>query len=244
MKILIIGEVCTDRFIVGDVDRVCPEGPVPILKKVSETESQGMAGNVLRGFETLRPDYKIDSYLGFCGIKTRYVDERSKYILLRVDEKDHVDKPLCIKRFKRLIKDGEYDAVVISDYNKGFLSEELLKEISDNCPVGLFLDTKKVLSNWSVDFDFVKINEHEYRNNKNVIDDMGEPEDFCYSLIVTYGSKGCICFRDDTILHSSSYNNGTHDVSGAGDSFLVGFVTKYLETVDIQQALDLSLIHI
>lgn len=241
MKILVIGEVCTDRFVIGNVNRICPEGPVPVLSPFYQHESDGMAGNVVRNFKGLRPEYEMVNYLGFCGIKTRYIDERSKYILLRVDEKDNVDEPLDIRYFKGLMKDDVYDAVVISDYNKGFLNEEVLKQISDCCSVPLFIDTKKVLGNWSSNFDFVKINEHEYSHNKNVINEMGGPEDFCDTLIVTQGSKGCICFLPNgEIISSPSYNRGIHDVSGAGDSFLVGFVVKYLETVNIQESMDFA----
>ena len=43
MSILVIGDSCIDIFIYGDIDRVCPEAPVPVFKPTSQTENPGMA---------------------------------------------------------------------------------------------------------------------------------------------------------------------------------------------------------
>ena len=46
MKLLVIGDKCTDVFVYGSVDRICPEAPVPVLKSDKQTDNPGMAGNV------------------------------------------------------------------------------------------------------------------------------------------------------------------------------------------------------
>ena len=43
MKILVIGDSCTDVFVYGQIDRMCPEAPVPIFQPVSKKENGGMA---------------------------------------------------------------------------------------------------------------------------------------------------------------------------------------------------------
>ena len=47
-KILVIGDSCRDIFVYCDVDRLCPDLPVPILNVVDQTENGGMAKNVQR----------------------------------------------------------------------------------------------------------------------------------------------------------------------------------------------------
>ena len=46
MKILVNGDSCTDVFVYGQIDRLCPEAPVPIFQSVSQKENGGMARNV------------------------------------------------------------------------------------------------------------------------------------------------------------------------------------------------------
>ena len=47
MRVVVIGDSCRDVFIYGAVDRICPEGPVPVLKKDWEKGNNGMAMNVV-----------------------------------------------------------------------------------------------------------------------------------------------------------------------------------------------------
>ena len=53
MKILVIGDSCTDIFRYGKVERLAPEAPVPVIIPEKETSSPGMAGNVVRNLEAL-----------------------------------------------------------------------------------------------------------------------------------------------------------------------------------------------
>jgi len=47
IKILVFGELCTDKYVYGNVERLSPEAPVPILKPTTIIENYGMAGNVV-----------------------------------------------------------------------------------------------------------------------------------------------------------------------------------------------------
>ena len=53
MKILVIGDSCIDKFIYCEINRICPEAPVPILKPLYETTNEGMAGNVVANLKSL-----------------------------------------------------------------------------------------------------------------------------------------------------------------------------------------------
>ena len=55
MRILIIGDSCTDKFIYGKVGRLSPEAPVPILNPVETTENPGMAGNTMANCLAISP---------------------------------------------------------------------------------------------------------------------------------------------------------------------------------------------
>lgn len=236
MKILVIGDACTDIFIRGKVNRLCPEAPVPVLNPTKKSLNPGMAGNVAANLKSLAPDWEVDFvHQDTSIVKTRYVDDVSGYILLRVDEDDKIIEKLTleklIERIPRSLDD--YDAIVISDYNKGFLTEENLNIITNyvrgNCNALIFLDTKKILGPWSRWVNVVKINNREYeeqlKHNTN-------PELFCGRLIVTLGSGGSQLIGESELVVRGNEVE-VIDVSGAGDTYLAAFVIGYLQSEEI-----------
>ena len=155
MRILVIGDSCTDFYIYGASERFCPDAPVPVLKPIRKIQSLGMAGNVKENLEAL--GVKVDLISNQEKInKTRYVHERTNHMFIRIDEGED-----NVKRIKTQdilnINFKKYDAVIVSDYCKGFLLEEDLKFISKHHPL-TFLDTKKHLNGFADDFTFIKIN--------------------------------------------------------------------------------------
>ncbi len=160
MKILIIGDSCIDKFIYGECKRICPEAPVPVFNPLNSTKNDGMAKNVFNNLKSLSPDWKIDFITKPNNItKTRIVDIKTNQMLLRIDDND------SCPRFTGLDKLEEYDAVIISDYNKGFLSEEDIKYIVNKYPL-TFIDSKKIFGEWINNASFIKINQPEYEKNK------------------------------------------------------------------------------
>ena len=156
MKILVIGDTCTDIFRYGEVNRLATEAPVPIIKPEKEISNPGMAGNVV---ENLKP-LDLDIEVGFIHqnkiiTKTRFVDYKSNHMFIRVDEGENNVEPLILtEEMVELIK--ESDAVIISDYNKGFLNEDVLFEISYHSRF-IIMDTKKRISEKLVpNFNFIK----------------------------------------------------------------------------------------
>jgi len=147
------------------------------------------------------------------GHKTRYIDSVSNQMLLRVDTDSY---PHCKKLPDNI---EEYDAVVVSDYDKGFLKGRDLEEIGRRAKLS-FLDTKKKYdSEWERRFTFVKINEKEYSENGWRFK--------CDNLIITKAEKGCWYKGEEyPIKHPSDIR----DVSGAGDTFLAGFAYGFATT--------------
>lgn len=224
MKILVIGDSCKDIFIYGSVDRISPEAPVPVFKPIRKTENGGMAKNVKSNLEAL--GVKVDIMTNTNGIKKiRYVDERSNQMVLRVDEHDYCRQ---INR-QELANVNGYDAVIISDYCKGFLQEKHIEYICEKCN-NVFIDTKKQLGNWALKADYIKINDLEHRKNFEIIPNYPDMKD---KLIVTQGKNGCI-FQDETF---PTQEVPVKDVSGAGDTFLAGLVFEYVTSNNIKKAI-------
>lgn len=223
MKILVIGETCIDTFIYGSVNRICPEGPVPILEESYSNTTKGMATNVYNNLNN------IINHLGLkfetslitnteYSQKTRYVDSDSNQLILRVDtdSREHIKMRDLLN-----INFSQFDAVIVSDYDKGFLSDDDLKYIALKSKLS-FLDTKKKCClSWAEKFDFIKINEKEYRENGFIKDSNYLKK----KLIVTQGARGC-SFNGEKFPLEKQVE--VRDVSGAGDTFLAAIVPNYL----------------
>jgi D-beta-D-heptose 7-phosphate kinase/D-beta-D-heptose 1-phosphate adenosyltransferase len=235
MRVLVIGDSCQDVFVYGDIERISPEAPVPVFVPTNTEKNDGMARNVSHNVESL--EMYISTITNKNGIvKKRYVDNRSGQMVLRVDEHDYcerVDKKVlegirnnkCKPHFNDVI---EVDAIIISDYCKGFLEEDDIQFICENND-NVFVDTKKKLGKWIEFADFIKINELEYKKNHELLSDNG----FREKLIVTLGSKGCRWNGKEFPVEEVPVK----DVSGAGDTFLAGLVRGYLDTNNIEEAI-------
>lgn len=216
-KILLIGDNCIDVYQYGTIDRLSPEAPVPVFVPSYREERDGMAGNVYKNLTNFGCEVNI--VCGHASKKTRLIDSRSKQQVLRMDE-DVISIPVVN------INVEEYDAVVISDYNKGVVSYELIEKIIESKKI-VFIDTKKTeLSR--MQGAWVKINELEYSKIKSD----------CSGLIVTKGSKGAEVIHHNIVV--SAPNVEVADVTGAGDTFLSALVVKYLDTNDIGSAVQFA----
>ena len=164
-KILVIGEICVDKFIYCDIKRLSPEAPVPVLNPIRTTKNPGMAGNTLANIKSLLPD----SYTMSIGqvetiTKTRYIEQKSNHMFLRVDEGEKKISPFEWSMDIDILI-GKSDIVIVSDYNKGLLTNAHLKEISSKSILSI-LDSKRKLTDDIIEgFTFVKLNESERLNN-------------------------------------------------------------------------------
>jgi D-beta-D-heptose 7-phosphate kinase/D-beta-D-heptose 1-phosphate adenosyltransferase len=240
MNVLVIGDSCEDVFIYGDIERISPEAPIPVFKPTHEETNGGMASNVANNVESLEMYiYTITNENSI--IKKRYVENRSGQMVLRVDEHDYCDR-IKIKRLQGITNNkftsygltgtvDKIDAIIISDYCKGFLEESDIQHI---CKYNnnVFVDTKKKLGEWIKDADYIKINELEYKKNHEVLSE----NEFEEKLIITLGSKGCRYNGKDFPVKEVL----VMDVSGAGDTFIAGLVRGYLDTNNIESAIEFA----
>jgi D-beta-D-heptose 7-phosphate kinase/D-beta-D-heptose 1-phosphate adenosyltransferase len=228
-KILIIGDSCIDKWIYGKCDRLSPDGPVPVLVPIEEKINTGMAGNVNENVLSLIKKLKLKVTVDFITnqsevIKTRYVDKKSNQLILRVDTGDSEVKHYDITN----LPNKTYDIVIISDYNKGFLSKSDIQYICKKYN-NVFIDTKKQLGKWINDVDFIKINQIEYNNSINLFNE----NDLKDKLIVTLGDEGCKYM--DTIYPVETVE--VKDMVGAGDTFISALCLEYLVSNNIHSSI-------
>lgn len=223
IKILVIGEKCTDRFMYCDVSRFSPEAPVPVLNPIEIVENDGMAGNVVRNLIALNKDISVTHwYQDEIITKTRFVEKKSNHMFLRLDEGESNISKLNLK----LNLLSEYSIVIVSDYDKGFINNDDLLTIGKNSKISI-LDSKRKLSKEIISsFSFVKLNEKESLQNSDLLR--------CKNILVTLGSKGTK-FNDE--IYPSPNPQETIDVSGAGDTFTASFILKYIESGDIKSSI-------
>ena len=220
MKVLLIGDSCEDRYFYGDVKRLNPEAPVPILEYRRGVTSKGMALNVRENLMSFGVEVYISTHPEEI-IKTRYIDEKSNQQIMRYDEEPKIE-PLSFDfptEWNNL-----YDALVISDYDKGFITQEKLFELSNWFQGPVFIDTKKICIPGNA---FIKVNESEFKKITHFIPD---------NMIITKGGEG-------TEYQGKMYpaeKVNVFDVVGAGDTFLAALTYGYLKYGTIEEAIPLA----
>ena len=229
MKVLVIGETCIDRFVYCEANRLSPEAPIPVLTPIRTVENPGMAGNTVENVRAIALEGCEMNYMTQKApiTKTRYVEEKSNHMFLRVDEGEDFD---CNFKWSMNVDIvlGQADIVIVSDYNKGWLSNADIREIGRKANLSI-LDSKRKLTNDMIEnYTFVKLNESERLNNPNLTTD---------NIITTLGKRGA---EYKNVLFESPVPQDTIDVSGAGDTFTAAFILKYFETKDEKTAIQFA----
>jgi D-beta-D-heptose 7-phosphate kinase/D-beta-D-heptose 1-phosphate adenosyltransferase len=213
-KVLLIGDSCIDEYVYGICERLNPEAPVPILRETRVETQKGMAWNVRENLMS----FDIDVYVLTQEekiVKRRFIDERYNQQILRVDiERD--SKPLDYD-----LPQEYFDALVISDYDKGFITSSRIFDLAEKFDGPVFIDSKK--RHLPVEHAFIKINEEEYSKLSYKSE----------NLIVTKGSKGA----DYQGKNYPAVGVSVFDVCGAGDTFLSALVYFYLLYGKIDKAI-------
>ena len=224
MSILVIGESCLDVFTYGECNRMCPEAPVPVFNPIDVVENGGMAMNVYNNLIKMGTQVDIITNQNYEGIKkTRFIDHRTNHMFMRLDEKDNDYGKFSING----INFDEYEAIIISDYDKGFLTKKDIETIGKSHK-GVFLDTKKTLGKWCETVSFIKFNITEYEASRPYVN-----KKIPKKLIVTLGPKGAI--HRDIIYPVPKVE--IKDTSGAGDTFVAALASEYVKNCNIEDAI-------
>ena len=155
VRVVCVGDIMVDRFVYGDVHRVSPEAPIPVLARTRELVMLGASGNVARNVAALGGDVALVGLVGgdaegheamrLIGgetgiegflvtdpsrpttLKTRFVSGNQQ--LLRVDlEESHLAEGDVAQRLVRTVKDVAQGAgvIIISDYGKGVVTDAVI----------------------------------------------------------------------------------------------------------------------
>ena len=151
-------------------------------------------------------------------------------MLLRVDSNDSVQNSFDIKK----VDFDSYDAVVVADYDKGYLTNTDIKKIGEKSKLS-FIDTKKAidLENFK-DYTFVKMNEVEWERCERY---GAKYEDWKQQLIVTMSERGCMY---NETRYSVDNSVEVRDLSGAGDTWMASFVVKYVDHKNINESIEFA----
>ena len=218
-RVLVVGDVCVDNYQYGVVDRISPEAPVPVFTPTREESRNGMAANVAANLVALGCAVVVAS--GQPGSKTRLIDERSKQQIVRIDN-DYINQPYPLDG----IDVSVCDAIVISDYNKGNVTYELIENLRRTYSGPIFVDTKKTdLARLAG--CVVKINNKEFNDAKTL----------CDELIVTHGRNGAV-YKGRTY---PAVEIAVTDVCGAGDTFLAALCYEYLVSNNMDRAIEFAI---
>ena len=177
-KILVIGDVMLDRYWMGQVNRISPEAPVPILDVCSSIDKPGGAANVAKNLSDFGMDVTL---IGLTGkdeasvklfdlisaskidykpiedpnirttIKLRVIDKNKQ--IMRIDHEDKDLSKVVMDSYKPILKVlSTYDGIIISDYDKGMVKPLVKKILSKAVVIGIktFVDPK------GLDFSFYK----------------------------------------------------------------------------------------
>ena len=157
-RIMVIGDIILDEYIWGDVARISPEAPVPVVEVIQETRNLGGATNVLNNINSLGGKAVICGVIGDdpfgnyliekinelgmftdgiitdkarpTSIKTRIIARNQQVVRFDRETKKPVDAAVMRRLLKTIESnlDGT-DAIIISDYGKGVISSHLIKAI-------------------------------------------------------------------------------------------------------------------
>ena len=157
-KILVLGDLMIDHYLWGSCERISPEAPVQVVDINKETTVLGGAGNVVNNLKALGADVSVSGVIGddengkeltkmlqdidveisnLIFQKNRKTSKKSRVIavsqqILRYDKesKEDIEAESVAKILEKLNENvSEYDAIILSDYGKGVLTEALCQGV-------------------------------------------------------------------------------------------------------------------
>ena len=258
-KIAVIGDIILDKYIFGEVERISPEAPIPIVSVVKERFVPGGAANVAANISTLGghaillgvigvdhskeilekelEKFSIDSS-GIVSTEEHRTIQKIRVIgqnqqLLRIDYENHfyISKKLELKIIDNLMSLNNIDAIIISDYAKGTITETIVEKakfFAKQKDILLLIDPKPKHQKWYRNVSLVTPNRKEAQAIVGLQIETEADYLLCgkklmemlqSNIILTAGSDGMYVFEfNQKPLHIPTSAKEVYDVSGAGDT--------------------------
>lgn len=279
-KVLVIGDVMLDRYWWGSVARISPEAPVPIVSMEKTSLTAGGAANVAanlagigaaptlfgirgndsegRALEELFATSDLGEHRLFSlenrrtSIKTRIVAHKQHVV--RIDQETTTpisgsDEAVIWPELAEAIDSA--DAVILSDYAKGFLTRSLVGSVINRCNAGgklVVVDPKGrdfskyrgasvITPNRREAFEATSIDLHEpvEAAGTQLFDQLG-----LRALLVTEGEAGMTLFEGSGIRHFDSVARDVYDVTGAGDTVIAVFTAAAAAGANFAESAELA----
>lgn len=278
-RVLVVGDIMMDQFLWGEVSRISPEAPVPVVKVERETFLLGGAANVLNNLVGLKGQVLLAGVVGADGmgrrllrkleglgtstdgivieegrptaIKTRIIAHNQQVV--RVDrEKVGPIRSRTLKTLLQVIRRHirTIDGIVISDYGKGVVSQELIqgiKAIAEGKDLPILVDPKPQNIHWYEGVTLITPNHLEAE--AAVGRRLETEEDLlwagrrllrktrCRSVLITRGKEGMTLFmRNKGVEHIPTVAKKVFDVTGAGDTVIATLILSLLSGMTFIQA--------
>tara|TARA_B100000315_G_C14538921_1_gene569847 strand:- start:163 stop:1623 length:1461 start_codon:yes stop_codon:yes gene_type:complete len=264
-KIFCLGDLMLDKYIIGSSQRISPEGPIPILDIKKEVNMLGGVGNVARNLGTIGIKTYLVGLLGNDEIgniiekkikqrnivtklfkdnnrpttlKTRFIANDQQ--ILRTDKETLT--PISLSLEKKILKESRKmilnsDSIILSDYGKGLLTQNILKEIicfanKNKKPIildpkGNNLDNYKGVTILTPNINELELVAKKKLNNKDEIVEVSRKIIKKYNfkhMLITRGKLGMLLVSSNNkVINLDTEAKQIYDVSGAGDT-----VTSFL----------------
>lgn len=272
-RVLVLGDLMIDKYIWGDVSRISPEAPIPVVVAKNDTSCLGGAGNVGHNLQSLGA---LPIHVGVVGkdeggdwirknvsdnrgifvsktrpttVKTRIIAHHQHVVRVDREEKKPVSAQLT-RKVLEFIQQEEFDALIISDYNKGLISETLIEKTlsftqQEKIPVCVdpkvehFLSFSPVTLITPNHLEAERFVQHPCHSNQEV-EKAGETilsKISAIYLILKRGEQGLSIFeRGKKPLHVPTLAKEVYDVTGAGDTVIAVSSLALLSGASIQDA--------
>jgi bifunctional ADP-heptose synthase (sugar kinase/adenylyltransferase) len=228
-KIAVIGDAFIDRYWCGETHRVSPEAPLPVVSIQSVFDLPGGAANVRMNLRSLGAD-AVMLFRGLAQPQNYPVKNRlmvGGVQLARWDENDWCEP------FGRvdLLAIADCDAVVVADYGKGSISEEVI-QILREVTIPIYVDTKRDPSPWLGSNAVMFPNKSEYEKYRNVYE-------WFPQVVLKCGKEGIQHVQfGRTVLSRASLATQVVSVNGAGDTVIAAYADMALAGGDVSSCLD------
>ncbi len=278
-RLLVVGDMMLDRFIWGKVSRISPEAPVPVVQVSKESSHLGGAANVVANIRSLGGQATTVGVIGddeagrvladgfrliqadtdglivdasqVTTQKTRIIAHHQQVV--RVDREVHrAVTGVLLSQLEARLADllPGVSGVIVSDYGKGVVSEELLlalKRIAGVHPISV--DPKDQNFPHYTDMELIKPNqlEAERLTGITITDDVSLREAGrsifdrlrCNHLLITRGEAGMALFEDrESLTLIPTRAREVYDVSGAGDTVMATYtMARSVGATPVQAAL-------
>jgi D-beta-D-heptose 7-phosphate kinase/D-beta-D-heptose 1-phosphate adenosyltransferase len=280
-RVLVLGDLMLDRYIWGDVERVSPEAPVPVVRAAHRSEQPGGAGNVAMNITGLGARAML---LGFCGddgdahvmgqlLRHAGVDLETvvvashpttsklrilggKQQMLRLDTEKTDGYPVeayaaFLTKVKSLVASA--DAVVLSDYAKGVLTEEVCQETIRTARqrgIPVVVDPKqhsfaRYRSATTICPNLAELSVVSGVSSKNIDAILAAGQKLVQDLdleclIATMSEKGIALLRSGSTFIAPATARQVFDVSGAGDTVIATLALALAVGLELEVAIQVA----